>query len=561
MCCELPDVRGRHVVLGVTGGIAVYKSCEIVSRLRKLGVETHVIMTKNAAQFVQPLTFETLSNHPVVTDTFARPETWEVEHIALAKRADVFAIAPATANIMAKMACGIADDMLSTTILATKAPILLAPAMNTGMWTAAVTQQNVQTLKARGVHFAGPEAGFLACGDTGAGRMSEPETIVRAIASLLCPKRDFAGLRVLVTAGATRERLDPVRYMTNDSSGKMGFALAEAARNRGAQVTVIAGRTTAPVPDGIDIRRVESTQDLFDAVTTTAPDMDVVIQAAAPADYRFAVTYPQKHKKAHDGQPFVVELVENPDIAAAVGAAKKPGQVLVGFAAETENLLQNARRKLESKHLDLIVLIRTLPRSSRRTARQSTRCGRKSSSLRISSTRCLTFASRKKHKKMDCSQMRSSPFPLHNRCRQNPLFHPHGCALTGRGCNAQVVHERLHDGKTHAAAFLFRVRGKKRFHRLRNVGDAASLVGDFNGQQRAVNACAQDNRAARALVTVHDGVRDSFGDGGLDVGNFADSRGELDGKGGNHDAREGFVFGQGKESDFHFVVMAHACAS
>ena len=356
MCCDLPDVRGRHVVLGVTGGIAVYKSCEIVSRLRKLGVETHVIMTKNAAQFVQPLTFETLSNHPVVTDTFARPETWEVEHIALAKRADVFAIAPATANIMAKMACGIADDMLSTTVLATKAPILLAPAMNTGMWTAAVTQQNVQTLKARGVHFAGPEAGFLACGDTGAGRMSEPETIVRAIVSLLCPKRDFAGLRVLVTAGATRERLDPVRYMTNDSSGKMGFALAEAARNRGAQVTVIAGSTTAPVPDGIDIRRVESTRDLFDAVTTTAPDMDVVIQAAAPADYRCAVTYPQKHKKAHDGQPFVVELVENPDIAAAVGAAKKPGQVLVGFAAETENLLQNAHRKLESKHLDLIVL-------------------------------------------------------------------------------------------------------------------------------------------------------------------------------------------------------------
>jgi phosphopantothenoylcysteine decarboxylase/phosphopantothenate--cysteine ligase len=186
--------------------------------------------------------------------------------------------------------------------------------------------------------------------------MSEPEAIVRAIVSLLCPKRDFAGLRVLVTAGATRERLDPVRYMTNDSSGKMGFALAEAARNRGAQVTVIAGSTTAPAPDGIDIRRVESTQDLFDAVTTTAPDMDVVIQAAAPADYRFAVTYPQKHKKAHDGQPFVVELVENPDIAAAVGAAKRPGQVLVGFAAETENLLQNAHRKLESKHLDLIVL-------------------------------------------------------------------------------------------------------------------------------------------------------------------------------------------------------------
>lgn len=312
---------------------------------------------------------------------------------------------------MAKMACGIADDMLSTTVLATKAPILLAPAMNTGMWTAAVTQQNVQTLKARGVHFAGPEAGFLACGDTGAGRMSEPETIVRAIVSLLCPKRDFAGLRVLVTAGATRERLDPVRYMTNDSSGKMGFALAEAARNRGAQVTVIAGSTTAPVPDGIDIRRVESTQDLFDAVTTTAPDMDVVIQAAAPADYRFAVTYPQKHKKAHDGQPLVVELVENPDIAAAVGAAKRPGQVLVGFAAETENLLQNAHRKLESKHLDLIVLndvsqpgagfnvdtnIATLITPDSQTEYP---LRTKSSSLRTSSTRCLTFASRKSIRK------------------------------------------------------------------------------------------------------------------------------------------------------------------
>ena len=350
------DLNGKCVLLGVSGGIAAYKMANVASALRKLGADVEVIMTKNATQFITPLTFETLTGHKCMVDTFDRDFKFEVTHISLAKKADVILVAPATANVIAKMAHGIADDMLSTTVLATKAPILLAPAMNTGMWTAAVTQQNVQTLKARGVHFAGPEAGFLACGDTGAGRMSEPETIVRAIVSLLCPKRDFAGLRVLVTAGATRERLDPVRYMTNDSSGKMGFALAEAAKNRGAQVTVIAGSTTAPVPDGIDIRRVESTQDLFDAVTTTAHDMDVVIQAAAPADYRFAVTYPQKHKKAHDGQPFVVELVENPDIAAAVGAAKRPGQVLVGFAAETENLLQNARRKLESKHLDLIVL-------------------------------------------------------------------------------------------------------------------------------------------------------------------------------------------------------------
>lgn len=348
-------LKGKSVVLGVTGGIAAYKACEVVSRLRKLGADVYVIMTKSATEFVQPLTFETLSNHPVVTDTFARPATWEVEHIALAKRADAFVIAPATANILAKMTHGIADDMLSTTVLATKAPVLVAPAMNTGMWTAAVTQENCETLKKRGVQFVGPDAGFLACGDTGSGRMSEPAAIVEAIASILCPVQDMAGLRVMVTAGATRERLDPVRYMTNDSSGKMGFAVAEAAAKRGAEVTIVAGSTTAPAPSGVKLVRVESTQDLYDAVTTRAADMDVIIQAAAPADYRFAMTYTEKHKKAHDGQPFVVELVENPDIAAAVGAAKRPGQTLVGFAAETEHLHANARKKLAKKNLDLIV--------------------------------------------------------------------------------------------------------------------------------------------------------------------------------------------------------------
>ena len=349
------DLTGKSVVLGVTGGIAAYKACEVVSRLRKLGADVYVIMTKSATEFIQPLTFETLSNHPVVTDTFARPATWEVEHIALAKRADVFAIAPATANILAKIAHGIADDMLSTTVLATKAPVLVAPAMNTGMWTAEVTQENCATLHRRGVHFVGPDAGFLACGDTGSGRMSEPAAIVYAIAGLLCPVQDMAGLKVMVTAGATRERLDPVRYMTNDSSGKMGFAIAEAAAKRGAAVTVVAGSVTAALPTGCEIVRVESTQDLYDAVTTRAPEMDVIIQAAAPADYRFATTYQEKHKKAPDGQPFLIELVENPDIAAAVGAAKKPGQTLVGFAAETENLHQNAQKKLTKKNLDLIV--------------------------------------------------------------------------------------------------------------------------------------------------------------------------------------------------------------
>lgn len=343
-----------EVVVGVSGGIAAYKSAELVSRLRKAGVSVHVIMTENATRFVAPLTFETLSNHPVVTDTFARPETWEVEHIALAKRADVFVIAPATANIMAKLACGIADDMLSTTALATKAPMLIAPAMNTGMWTAEATQQNLRTLKARGVRFIGPEGGFLACGDTGAGRMSEPKDIFDAVMALLHPLRDMEGLRVLVTAGATRERLDPVRYLSNDSSGKMGFALAQAAHDRGAEVTVVCGVTTAEEPEGVRLVRITSTKELYDAVTTLCGDMDVVIQAAAPADYRFAVCHDQKLKK-QDGQPLVVELVENPDIAAEVGRRKRPGQILVGFAAETEQLIPHAQSKLQKKNLDLIV--------------------------------------------------------------------------------------------------------------------------------------------------------------------------------------------------------------
>ena len=347
-------LQGREVVLGVTGGIAVYKSAEVVSRLRKLGASVHVIMTKNATEFVAPLTFETMSNHPVVTDTFARPATWEVEHISLAQRAEVFVIAPATANILAKMACGIADDMLSTTVLATKAPVLVAPAMNTGMWMAEATQRNMDTLRARGVHVVGPGSGKLACGDVGAGRMSEPEDIVAAICDILCPKRDLEGLRVMVTAGATRERLDPVRFLSNDSSGKMGFAIAEAAKKRGAEVTLVCGVTTAVRPKDVTTVNVESTMDLYEAVTSRAPEQDVIIQAAAPADYRFAVQHDQKLKKG-DGAPMVLELVENPDIAAAVGRMKQPGQTLVGFAAETTNVIANAQRKLDKKNLDMIV--------------------------------------------------------------------------------------------------------------------------------------------------------------------------------------------------------------
>ena len=347
-------LTGKEIVLGVTGGIAAYKAAEVVSRLRKMGASVHVIMTENARQFITPLTLETLSGNPVVYDTFERPATWEVEHIALAKRAEVFVIAPATANILAKMACGIADDMLSTTVLATKAPVLVAPAMNTGMWTAPATRQNVETLRQRGVHFVGPEAGFLACGDEGSGRMSEPAAIVGAIEAILCPRRDMEGLRVMVTAGGTRERIDPVRYIGNDSSGKMGFALAEAARQRGAEVTLVCGHTTAKRPEGIPVTEVESTCELYDAVLARAAEQDVVIQAAAPADYRPAHPSAQKIKK-QAGEGITLELVENPDIAAAVGAAKRPGQTLVGFAAETEHLLDNARRKLDKKNLDMIV--------------------------------------------------------------------------------------------------------------------------------------------------------------------------------------------------------------
>ena len=348
------DLTGRNIVLGVTGGIAAYKSAEVVSRLRHLGARVHVIMTKNAAEFVTPLTFQTLSANQVVTDTFSAPEYWNVEHVALAKLAEIFVIAPATANILAKMACGIADDMLSTTVLATKAPVLAAPAMNTGMWTAAATQQNVETLKKRGVQFIGPGTGILACGDEGAGRMSEPEEIVARIEAILGRKEDLKGRKILVTAGATRERLDPVRFLTNDSSGKMGFALAEAARDRGADVTLVKAATTAPVPAGVRILPVESAAELLEVMKQEAPAQDILIQAAAVADWRPAETAATKIKKKA-GEPLVLTLTENPDIAKTVGQMKKPGQIFVGFAAETDHVTKNAQKKLQAKNLDMIV--------------------------------------------------------------------------------------------------------------------------------------------------------------------------------------------------------------
>ncbi len=348
------ELTGKHIVLGVTGGIAAYKSAEVVSRLRHLGADVHVIMTRNATEFVTPLTFRTLAANPVVTDTFAEPEEWNVEHVALAKLADIFVIAPATANILAKMANGIADDMLSTTVLATKAPVLVAPAMNTGMWTAKATQQNVSVLKNRGVLFAGPESGMLACGDEGKGRMSEPADIVRKIQEILGRTEDLAGKKLLVTAGSTRERLDPVRFLTNDSSGKMGFAIAEAARDRGAEVTLVKGNTTAPVPDGVRIIEIESARDLLDVMKKEAPKQDIVIQAAAVADYRPAACAKTKIKKK-DGEPMAIRLTENPDIAKTIGAKKKASQVFVGFAAETDHVAAHAQEKLIKKNLDMIV--------------------------------------------------------------------------------------------------------------------------------------------------------------------------------------------------------------
>ena len=348
------NLEGKQIVLGVTGGIAAYKACALCSFLKKAGAQVYVILTKNACQFVSPLTFETLSNHPAVTDTFARPETWEVEHVALAKRADLFVIAPATANILAKMACGIADDMLSTTVLATRAPILVAPAMNTGMWENAATKENVRILRERGVHFVGPEGGYLACGDTGAGRMSEPDQIAAAIDRLLHPVHDMDGLRVLVTAGPTREKIDPVRYITNRSSGKMGYAIAEAAALRGAQVTLVSGPTNLPVPQGVERVDIQSTQDLLDAMTALCGEADLIIQAAAPADYTPAEAVDHKIKKQGDG-PLVLTLRQTPDVAAEVGKRKTAGQTLVGFAAETDDVLKNAKGKLKKKNLDMIV--------------------------------------------------------------------------------------------------------------------------------------------------------------------------------------------------------------
>lgn len=355
MNSKVSTLKGKTIVLGVTGGIAAYKACEVVSRLKKAQAQVHVIMTRNACEFVQPLTFQTMSGNPVATDTFANPQFWEVEHIALAQKADLFVVAPATANVIAKLAHGLADDMLTTTILATKAPVLIAPAMNTQMYQAEITQRNLDTLRGRGMKTVGPGGGLLACGDIGAGRMSEPVEIVEAIEHLLAPQGDYAGLKVLVTAGPTRELLDPVRYLTNRSSGRMGYAVAEALLARGAQVTLVTGPVGLPAPDGAQVVHITTTQDLYEAVTTRAPQMDVLIQAAAPADFTAEQAADEKITK-QPGEGLTLSLRQTPDVAKAAGQHKQPSQVFVGFAAETSRDLAKARRKLESKNLDLICL-------------------------------------------------------------------------------------------------------------------------------------------------------------------------------------------------------------
>ena len=347
-------LEGRRILLGVTGGIAAYKACDLVSRLKKAGADVRVILTEHAARFVPPLTFQTLSGNPVADGMFGQPAQWELRHISWAKWAEAVVVAPATANLMAKYACGIADDMLTSTLLAVPAPVLLAPAMNANMWRHPATRDNLKTLLARGVHMVGPGRGHLACGDDDDGRMAEPADIAEAVQGLLCAAQDLKGMRVLVTAGPTREALDPVRYISNHSSGKMGYALAEAAAARGAQVTLVTGPVSLVPPAGVRIVPVTSTEELLAAVLEHAPAQDIIIQAAAPADFCPAQAAEQKIKK-QKGEPLTLTLQQTPDVAAAVGKARRPGQTLVIFAAETQRLEENAREKMARKNADLVV--------------------------------------------------------------------------------------------------------------------------------------------------------------------------------------------------------------
>lgn len=347
-------LQGKKIVLGVTGGIAVYKAVDLVSRMRKAGCEVRVVMTEHAQQFVTPLTFKEISGNAVATSMWNANQEFNVEHIALANWADAFLVAPATANILAKMACGIADDLLSTTLLAAQAPIVVCPAMNTGMYQNPATQENIAKLQERGVTVMPPAVGHLACGTSGPGRLPEPQQIVEFMSAFFAGREgDLRGLRVLVTAAGTREPIDPVRYVGNRSSGKMGYAVAQMAAERGADVLLISGPSALATPPNVRVVNVETTNEMLEACLAAYGDVDIVIKAAAVADYRPRDVADQKIKKKTDDALTVV-MDKNPDILKTLGA-KKEQQVLVGFAAETQNLLANAREKVVKKNLDMIV--------------------------------------------------------------------------------------------------------------------------------------------------------------------------------------------------------------
>jgi len=345
-------LKGKTVVIGVSGGIAVYKALDVISKLRKKDINVHVIMTKSATEFVTPLTFQSLSQNMVITDMFAEPKAWEIQHISLAKKADLVVIVPATANIIGKVANGIADDMLSTTIMATKAPVIFAPAMNTNMYNNPIVQDNMNRLKSFGYEFISPASGRLACGDIGDGKLQDTDLIAETIISKLYEKKDLKGKKVLVTAGPTISPIDPVRYVTNGSSGKMGYAIAEEARDRGAEVTLISGPSSLKIPFGIKFIRVTTNGEMYDEAVNHFKNCDIAIKSAAVADYKIK-NYSNTKIKKGDGN-LVLEFKRDNDILKRLGELKEH-QILVGFAAESNDVIKNATGKLEKKNLDYIV--------------------------------------------------------------------------------------------------------------------------------------------------------------------------------------------------------------
>ena len=342
----------KCVVVGVSGGVAVYKALDVISRLRKKDVEVHVIMTKSATEFVTPLSFQSLSQNMVITDMFAEPKAWEIQHISLAKKADLMLIVPATANIIGKVANGIADDMLSTTIMATKAPVVFCPAMNTNMYENPIVQRNISLLKELGYQFIEPASGRLACGDEGKGKLQDTEIIAEETLRRLHSTKDLLGKKVVVTAGPTIVPIDPVRILTNRSSGKMGYSIAEEARDRGAEVVLISGPTSLRKPNGIKVIDIKTNEDMFNAIKNEFKDADIVIKSAAVADYKAKNYSNEKIKKTGDDLNLIFE--RDRDILKTLGDMKE-NQTLVGFAAESSNLKENAKGKLDRKNLDYIV--------------------------------------------------------------------------------------------------------------------------------------------------------------------------------------------------------------